>query len=165
MRKQSKKEAETVLYAVCNGECIPLSEVPDEVFSSGMLGQGVAFVPADGEFVSPVAGTVVTVAQTAHAYSICTASGAEILVHIGVDTVSLGGEGMTPLVREGDAVAVGTPLARVRLALLREKGVSSVTSVLVTAGAQPHSCTFSYGNVRAGESAVMCLQPSKETKR
>lgn len=165
MRKQSKAKAEERLYAVCDGECIPLSEVPDEVFSSGMLGQGVAFVPVGEEFVSPVEGIVVTVAQTAHAYSICAASGAELLVHIGVDTVRLNGEGMTPLVKEGERVSVGTPLARVRLSLLEEKGVSPVTSLLVSSETEPHACTFFYGNVRAGEHVVMRLQPSAEVRR
>ncbi len=162
MRKKAKQEKETALYAVCNGECVPLSEVPDEVFSSGMLGQGAAFLPADEEFVSPVEGTVVTVAQTAHAYSLCTADGVEVLVHIGVDTVSLNGEGMVPLVREGEHVAVGTPLARVCLSLLKEKSISPVTSLIVTAEAQPHSFAFSYGSVRAGESVVARLQPPSE---
>lgn len=164
MRKQSKKETDELLYAVCNGECIPLSEVPDEVFSSGMLGQGVAFVPVSEEFVSPVEGTVMTVAQTAHAYSLCTASRAEVLVHIGVDTVSLNGEGMTPLVKEGEHVEAGSALARVRLSLLREKGISPVTSLLVTSAPQPHEITFFYGHVRAGENAVMRLQVLKEAR-
>ncbi len=159
---ENEKGKECTLYAVCNGECVPLSTVPDEVFSSGMLGQGVAFAPSDEEFVSPVEGTVVAVAETAHAYSLCTADGVDVLVHIGVDTVSLGGEGMTALVKEGERVAVGTPLARVSLSVLKEKGVSSVTSVIVTSEQELNSPTFSYGSVRAGEGWVMKMFLPKE---
>lgn len=165
MRNQKKNQKECTLYAVCNGECAPLSTVPDEVFSSGMLGQGVAFTPADGAFVSPVDGTVVAVAGTAHAYSLCTADGMDVLVHIGVDTVSLGGEGMKALVREGDAVKVGAPLAEVDLSCLAKKGISSVTSVIVNVDGELDSPTFSYGEVKAGDTWVMKLFLSGEGKR
>ena len=165
MRNQKKNQKECTLYAVCNGECAPLSTVPDEVFSSGMLGQGVAFTPADGAFVSPVSGTVVAVAETAHAYSLCTPDGVDVLVHIGVDTVSLGGEGMTALVKEGDTVKVGTPLAQVNLSRLKEKDISSVTSLIVTANEELNSPTFSYGTVKAGDTWVMKLFLSEEGKR
>ena len=165
MRNQKKDQKECTLYAVCNGECVPLSTVPDEVFSSGMLGQGVAFTPADGVFVSPVDGTVVSVAGTAHAYSLCTADGVDVLVHIGVDTVSLGGDGMTALVEEGDTVTVGTPLARVDLSLLQEKEISSVTSLIVTTDGELNFPTFAYGDVRAGDTWVMRFFLSEEEKR
>ena len=165
MRDQKKKQREITLYAVCNGVCAPLSTVPDEVFSSGMLGQGVAFTPAGGVFVSPVDGTVVAVAGTAHAYSLCTADGVDVLVHIGVDTVSLGGEGMMALVKEGDTVTSGAPLARVDLSLLEEKGVSSVTSLIVTADRELNVPTFSYGDVQAGKTWVIKLFLSGEGGR
>lgn len=165
MRNQKKNQKECMLYAVCNGECAPLSIVPDQVFSSGMLGQGVAFTPADGAFVSPMDGTVVAVAGTAHAYSLCSADGVDVLVHIGVDTVGLGGEGMTALVKEGDTVEAGTPLAHVELSRLAEKGISSVTSMIVNAKEGLLSPTFSYGEVKAGDTWVMKLFLSAEEKR
>jgi len=111
------------------GEVVALSEVPDKAFASGAMGQGFAVRPADGTFVSPAAGEVV-VAQ-GHAYGIKTAEGAELLVHIGIDTVALDGAPFTPRVKVGDTVTAGAPLVDVDLAAIRAAGLDAITPVVV----------------------------------
>ena len=88
-----------VLLAVTDGEAIPLSSVRDEAFASGMLGVGFAIEPSMGTVSSPVGGTVESVAETGHAYTIHTKDGLDILVHIGIDTVSLKGDGFLPMAK------------------------------------------------------------------
>ena len=99
------------ILAVADGEVLPLSRVPDEVFSSGMLGEGFAVEPTAGTIYSPVNGTIGSVTETKHAYTVRSADGLDILIHIGVDTVKLGGEGIISLVEEGDEVKEGDVIA------------------------------------------------------
>ena len=82
-----------VVTAPFSGTLVPLSEVPDETFASGVLGEGIAIEPSDGLFCSPVDGTVETIAETKHAIGFAADNGLEILVHVGLETVSLNGEG------------------------------------------------------------------------
>jgi glucose-specific phosphotransferase system IIA component len=102
------------------------------VFSGGLLGPGFAVDPADGTITAPVAGTVVTVPETRHAVGLRTASGVELLIHVGVDTVTLKGEGFTARCNEGDAVEAGQVLLEVDLAAIREKVPSLITPVIIT---------------------------------
>ena len=111
------------------GEIVALSEVPDQAFASGAMGQGFAVRPTDGTFVAPLAGTVV-VAQ-GHAYGIKSPEGAELLVHVGIDTVGLDGVPFTPRVAVGDVVAVGAPLVDVDLDAIRAAGLDAITPVVV----------------------------------
>jgi len=111
------------------GEIVALSEVPDQAFASGAMGQGFAVRPTDGTFVAPLAGTVV-VAQ-GHAYGIKSPEGAELLVHIGIDTVGLNGVPFTPRVAVGDIVQAGAPLVDVDLEAIRAAGLDPVTPVVV----------------------------------
>ena len=107
------------IAAPFSGKLVPLSDVPDETFASGVLGEGIAIEPSDGLFCSPVDGTVETIAETKHAIGFAADNGLEILVHVGLETVSLKGEGFEVLVKEGDRVKAGQPVARVDLALIR----------------------------------------------
>ena len=143
------------LYAVCDGECRELSTIPDEALGGGMLGQGVAIEPREGSFFSPADGVVVSVATTGHAYTLQTDDGVDVLIHVGVDTVTLGGKGFTPLVREGQRVEAGTPIARVELSEIREKGLPTVTAVLVTEPERLETIEYRYGSVSGGKDAVM----------
>ena len=143
------------LYAVCDGRSTKLSEVPDEALGGGMLGQGFAVEPEDGRFCSPVDGRVESVAETGHAYTICTEDGLDVLVHIGVDTVRLHGEGFEPLVRQGQSVRAGTPLARVDLELLRSRGLPAITAVLVTNPEKIEDTDYRFGSTAGGKDAVM----------
>lgn len=129
-QKNTKKDAE--LLAVANGTAIPLSEVPDEVFASGMLGVGFAVNPTDGTVYSPVSGKIESITESKHAYTIQTDDGLDVLVHIGIDTVSLKGEGFLPMVKTGNRIKAGDILARVDLNLLHEKKHPTVIPVIVT---------------------------------
>jgi phosphocarrier protein FPr/phosphocarrier protein len=111
-----------------------LTEIPDEVFARAMLGEGVALDPTGGELRSPCDGEVISIAAARHAIALRTPAGAEILVHVGVDTVALGGEGFTPQVRQGERVQAGDLLLAFDLELLGRKARSLVTPVIVTNG-------------------------------
>ncbi len=120
------------LLSVANGRVIGLNKVPDQVFSQKILGEGFGVVPTEGHFFSPTDGTVTDVTDTLHAYCITTHDGLEILVHIGIDTVELKGQGFTPLVKKGDRLSAGDAIAHADLELLKKKGYSTVTVVVVT---------------------------------
>lgn len=120
------------LCSPASGEIVPLKDVDDEVFSSGIAGQGVAVRLSEGTICAPCEGTITTVFPTKHAIGIVTDSGAEILVHIGINTVMLEGEGFDTFVNEGDKVKAGQKMVQVDTKLLSEKGYSLVTPVLIT---------------------------------
>lgn len=126
--KQSKQPIASPL----RGRVLPLSELPDPVFSDRILGDGCAIFPEDGNIYSPVDGIVSSIAETRHAYGFLSKDGVEVLVHFGLETVSLGGEGFHSLKKEGDEVKRGEKIAEVDLSLLREKGISLTTPVLIT---------------------------------
>lgn len=153
--KKKENLAEFEIYAPADGTAISLAEVPDPVFAELMLGDGIAVIPADGTIVSPVTGVVEQVTDTLHAYGLISDDGVEILVHIGIDTVKLSGEGFTPLKQKGDKVAVGDPLAKVDLDLLKSKGYDIHTPVIVTNMDKLKSLKPIEGTVRAGESPIM----------
>ncbi|MBF4692962.1 PTS sugar transporter subunit IIA [Fusibacter ferrireducens] len=117
---------------VAKGKTIRLEEVPDAVFSQKMLGDGYAVIPSEGVISAPVSGTIVQVFPTLHAIGIETKEGLEVLVHIGLNTVTLKGEGFSQLCEVGKKIKAGDPLVRVDLALLKEKNISEITPVLIT---------------------------------
>ncbi|GGD11146.1 N-acetylglucosamine-specific PTS transporter subunit IIBC [Pontibacillus salipaludis] len=114
------------------GRVMELREVPDEVFAQGMMGQGFAIDPSGDTFTSPVEGKVVNVFPTKHAIGLETETGIEILIHIGLDTVKLQGEGFELLVEDGQAVTKGTPLIKVDFDKIRDKVPSIVTPIVFT---------------------------------
>lgn len=118
--------------APVKGRLVPLSKVNDPTFAEEILGKGAAIIPEEGNFVSPVKGRVITVFETKHAIGIAADTGAEILLHVGLNTVNLQGRHFEALVKEGDAVEVGTPILKVDLKALREAGYDTITPVLVT---------------------------------
>ncbi len=126
----SKKEKP--VYAVCDGETVRTELIPDDVFSRGMLGQGYGIKPKNGKIVSPVCGIVEVVTDTSHAYTVKSDDGAEILIHIGVDTVSLEGKGFTPRVTEGQKVKVGDEICTADIECIGSHGFPTVTAVIVT---------------------------------
>ena len=123
---------EKKLLSIANGRIIGINKVPDQVFSQKILGEGFGVIPTQGHFFSPVNGTVTDVTDTLHAYCITSHDGLEILVHIGIDTVELKGEGFTSLVKKGDQISAGDELAHADLELLKEKGYSTVSVVVIT---------------------------------
>lgn len=114
------------------GEIVPLSDVPDQVFSQKMMGDGFAVMPTEGTVVSPVDGKIINVFPTKHAIGIQSAGGREILIHVGIDTVKLNGEGFEALVKEGDEVKKGQPILRVDLDYVKNNAPSIVTPVIFT---------------------------------
>ena len=122
---------DTVLSACLNGTVVPLADVKDEAFASGVLGNGIAIEPADGELVAPADGEISSTFETHHAVGMTTADGAELLMHIGIDTVKLGGKHFTYLVNEGDKVKKGQPLIRFELEAIKAEGYPVTTPVIV----------------------------------
>ena len=145
------------MTAPFSGTLVPLSEVPDETFASGVLGEGIAIEPSDGLFCSPVDGTVETIAETKHAIGFAADNGLEILVHVGLETVSLNGEGFEILVKEGDRVKAGQPVAKADLALIRERGLKTITSIVLTGGADDMELHCAEGIAAAGKTPVLTL--------
>ena len=147
----------------CRDKLVPLSSVPDETFASGVLGEGIAIEPSDGLFCSPVSGTVESIAETRHAIGFAGDNGLEILVHVGLETVGLKGEGFEILVKEGDTVKEGQPVAKVDLDLIRARGLNTITSIVLTGGADDMELNCAEGIAAAGKTPVLTLT-SKEAQ-
>ena len=122
---------DTVLSACLNGTVVPLADVKDEAFASGVLGDGIAIEPTDGELVAPADGEISSTFETHHAVGMTTADGAELLMHIGIDTVKLGGKHFACLVNEGDKVKKGQPLIRFELEAIKAEGYPVTTPLIV----------------------------------
>ena len=152
-----------VVTAPFSGKLVPLSSVPDETFASGVLGEGIAIEPSDGLFCSPVSGTVESIAETRHAIGFAGDNGLEILVHVGLETVGLKGEGFEILVKEGDTVKEGQPVAKVDLDLIRARGLNTITSIVLTGGADDMELNCAEGIAAAGKTPVLTLT-SKEAQ-
>lgn len=114
------------------GQVKPLSQATDPVFSSGVMGQGVVIEPSQGELVSPVNGTVTVLFPTKHAVGIVSEEGVELLMHIGMDTVSLDGKGFEAHVAQGDKVVVGQQLISFDTNVIKEAGLITQTPVIIT---------------------------------
>src|SRR5699024_10572648 len=131
--RKKKNSTNLDIFAPVNGNILPITEVPDPVFSEKMMGEGDAFIPTDGMFRSPVNGKVVQVFPTHHANGLVTNDGTEILIHIGVETGALEGKGFSMKVEEGDEVTVGQLLVKAELNYI-EKHASSIVTPMVKIG-------------------------------
>ena len=145
------------ILAPLSGQAVPLEQVPDDVFSQKILGDGIAIIPADGKIYAPVNGVISAVTDTLHAYGFTSEDGLEILVHVGLDSVKLKGEGFKSYVQVGDKVKAGQLVAEVDLKFLISKGVPLITPVLVCEGAEDESLTTVTGDVKAGKTKVITL--------
>lgn len=125
-------ESDVTLMAHMTGRYVPLTEVPDPVFSEKMMGDGFAIEPTVGEVCSPVNGEIVQVFPTKHAVGIRTNNGLELLIHIGLETVALNGEGFETHVVAGDKVAVGQKLVTFDLPFIQQKAKAIVTPCIIT---------------------------------
>ena len=152
-----KEKSQSVVYAPLTGKAVPLEQVPDPVFSEKVLGDGVAIIPEDGRIVSPVDGQIESVAETGHAYGFSTEDGLELLVHVGLETVSLKGECFKVHVKEGDQVKKGDLVAEVDLAYLAEKNINPITPVLICSDIDDQDLKCAEGGVEAGKTAVLML--------
>lgn len=129
-KKKSNKEIK--LVAPITGRTIDLSNVPDKVFAEKLAGDGIAIDPTGDVIVAPADGELTLVFKTMHAFAITLANGAELLIHIGIDTVSLNGEGFKQLVEAGTMVKAGTPIIKIDRDFILSKGLSLITPVLIT---------------------------------
>ncbi len=165
MNENESKKVPEVILAPLTGKAVPLSEVPDPVFSDKVLGDGVAIIPADGKIVSPVDGEISTVAETGHAYGFTSEDGREILVHVGLETVSLNGECFKVYGKAGDKVKAGDLIAEVDLGYLKEKEINPITPVLLCSDTEGKELQYGNGEVKAGESAVLTLAGNADNAR
>lgn len=131
-KKEEKQISEKVIKSPMNGTVIPLSEVPDAVFSSEMLGKGFGVEPSEGKAYAPVDGEVTTVFDTKHALGLMSKNGVELLIHIGMDTVKLNGRGFDVKVKVGDQVKAGDLLAEFDMDLIKSEGYPVTTAVVIT---------------------------------
>ncbi|MCD2367165.1 beta-glucoside-specific PTS transporter subunit IIABC [Bacillus sp. BS3(2021)] len=129
---QGNAAAEEIIQSPLKGEVKALSEVDDATFSGEVMGKGVAIEPEEGKVVSPVSGTITTVFQTKHALGITSDNGAEIIIHIGIDTVKLNGEHFTVHVNKGDAVKPGDQLVSFDMDAIKDAGYQLITPVIIT---------------------------------
>ena len=119
------------IYAPMNGKAVPITEVPDPTFAEGMLGQGMAIVPAEGKVYAPCDATVDMMFTTGHAVSLVADCGAELLIHVGLETVSLEGKPFTVHCANGDKVKKGQLLLEADLEAIKAAGLPTITPVLV----------------------------------
>lgn len=144
------------LLAPLTGTAVDLSMVPDPVFSEKMMGDGFAIEPSEGIVVSPVDGEIMQVFPTKHAVGIRAENGAEILIHIGLETVSLKGEGFETHVKQGDSVKAGDKLVTFDLAIISEKAKSKITPVIITNTDQAASLEkLTEGEVEKGTTPIL----------
>ncbi|MCA1054538.1 PTS glucose transporter subunit IIA [Rossellomorea aquimaris] len=132
--KKEEAPKTVIASAPLTGTVKSLDEVPDPVFSQKMMGDGIAIEPTDGKVVSPVDGEIMQLFPTKHAVGIKAKNGAEILIHIGLETVSMNGEGFEAHVAEGAKVSKGDALITFDLELVKEKAKSTITPIILTNG-------------------------------
>ncbi|WP_218666053.1 sucrose-specific PTS transporter subunit IIBC [Streptococcus dysgalactiae] len=144
--------AEETLYSPLNGTVVDLAAVSDPVFSSGAMGQGLAIKPEDNTLYSPVDGKVEIVFETGHAYAITSTQGAEILLHIGIDTVSMAGDGFVSLVTTGQMVKKGDLLGQFNSTKIAQAGLDDTTMIIVTNSNDYHNINLlAQGKVAVGD--------------
>lgn len=151
-----KIEVDNHIYSPVNGSCISIEDVKDQVFSSRMMGDGVGFILDDDTVCAPCDGTIVMIAVTKHAFGLQADNGLEILVHIGLDTVNLNGEGLTALKKQGDQVSKGEAIIRIDKAFMEEKEIDLTTPMIVTNG-KYYTLTIigNNGKVSVGEDIII----------
>ncbi|WP_412176762.1 glucose-specific PTS transporter subunit IIBC [Bacillus sp. T3] len=148
---QTGAKKEDTIISPIKGEIKPITEVPDAVFSGKMMGDGFAIIPSEGTIVSPVDGKIVNLFPTKHAIGILSDGGREILIHVGIDTVNLKGQGFEALVSENDRVVKGQPLLKVDLEFIKQNAPSIITPIVFT-------------NLDAGETVVVKKQGTVNLK-
>lgn len=155
-----KKTEEEILTAPITGKLVQLEDVPDPVFSEKMMGDGLAIEPSEGVVVAPVDAKVLQVFPTKHAVGLETNNGIEILIHIGLETVSLNGEGFESFVKEGDKVKQGDKLISFDIDIIKEKAKSTVTPIIITNGDRAQSIEkTTETQVSRGETPFLTVKP------
>ncbi|MEC0173199.1 PTS glucose transporter subunit IIA [Paenibacillus graminis] len=161
---KSKKEAQPSkipvleIPAPVSGQAVSLTGVPDEMFSGGHMGQGIAIEPSEGKLIAPFDGKVAHVVKSNHAVIIEHSSGLQLLLHIGIDTVSLKGSGFISHVASGDEVKAGQTLIEFDIASIRAAGYQTVIPVIVTSNGETNpEVACHYGQVTAGTNIILTV--------
>lgn len=150
-----KKKAAPELAAPIAGQIVAIENVSDPLFAQKAMGEGFGIIPQGDTVVAPVAGTVTSVFKTKHAIGITTAEGLELLLHIGLDTVNLEGAPFTMLIKQGDDVAVGTPLVRVDFDQINAADLDPIVLTLVTNSPDKLAAVqYASGTVQSGDSVA-----------
>ncbi|SCK13662.1 phosphoenolpyruvate--protein phosphotransferase [Vogesella sp. LIG4] len=152
--------ATVTLRAPLSGKVLPLSQVPDPVFAGGMMGQGLAIEPLSSTLLAPCDGVISQLSSTGHAVALRAANGAELLLHIGIDTVKLGGQGFAPRVQAGDRVSCGQPLVDIDIDSVAQRAPSLITVLVVTNSDDMQLGAAASGMVQAGSSALLDISAS-----
>ncbi len=126
-----KKKSHGEIFAPMNGTCVPMSQVKEPTFSHEILGRGVAIIPCEGKVTAPEDGEILMVFETRHAVSIRTNDGAELIIHIGLETVNLHGEYFTAHVKAGDKVKKGDLLIEFDMDKIKEQGYDLITPIVI----------------------------------
>ncbi len=151
------------LSSPLSGLIVPITQVPDPVFAERMMGDGVAIDPVDNILLAPVDGKVIQFFKTGHALTLKSTSDVEILIHVGLETVTLKGEGFKPLVKEGDEVKVGQPLLEFDIDYLARNARSLITPIVITSPANETVSNFATGMVEAGKTPLMVIGGAAES--
>ncbi len=130
--KKTTDERPNELTSVVDGECVDLTSVKDEVFSSGMMGDGVGIMPSTDKIVSPGSGTINFVFPAKHAIGLTLDNGAQVIIHVGIDTVNLNGKGFESFVKDGTKVKRGDLLLKVDFELIKNMGYDITTMIIIT---------------------------------
>lgn len=132
-KKEVKKEFDdNVIISPCNSEMIPANKISDPVFGEEMMGKTIGFIPSDGEIVAPCNGTLEVLFPTGHAFAIRCNDGTGLLVHIGIDTVSLNGKGFKTFAKQGQSVVAGQKIVEMDIDVVKSAGLETTTMLIVT---------------------------------
>ncbi|WP_317312133.1 PTS glucose transporter subunit IIA [Clostridium thermobutyricum] len=154
--KKNKKDSELSLIAPATGKIVPISEIPDPVFAQKMAGDGIGIDVTGDTIVAPADGTVSLIFKTKHAFAMTLNNGIELLVHVGLETVALNGEGFEQLIEQGTTVKAGTPILKIDRELIKSKGCPLVTPVLITNVDAIKSLTpIANGDAVAGQTSII----------
>jgi glucose-specific phosphotransferase system IIA component len=146
------------LLSPVSGNVVSITETPDKVFSDKVLGDGVTVIPDKNEVVSPVDGTVVQIARTLHAICIEADNHAEILLHLGIDTVELNGEGFTCCVKKGEHVSAGQKLMDMDIDFIKNRGYSTVSPCIITNMDYVKNLNVITGHAEAGKTVIITYE-------
>jgi PTS system D-glucosamine-specific IIC component len=156
---QNEVTGEDVFFAPLKGEVVPITEVPDEVFSDKMMGDGFAIIPEEGLIVAPVDGKIINLFPTKHALGILSDGGREILIHVGIGTVNLKGQGFETLVAENDRIVKGQPLLKVDLDYIKNNATSTITPIVfMNLKEGEHIVIEKSGKVNAKEEGIISIK-------
>ncbi|OKP98145.1 PTS glucose transporter subunit IIA [Paenibacillus sp. P46E] len=146
------------IYAPVSGKAVPLSGVPDETFAGGHMGKGIAIEPSEGRLMAPFDGKIAHVVKSNHAVIIEHSSGLQLLLHIGVDTVSLKGSGFISHITIGDEVKAGQTLIEFDTAFIQAAGYQTITPIIVTSnGETDFEMDYQYGPAAAGKDIILTV--------